>query len=66
MIHESKMFIFNSYYASYHRHTARMIALPMKGEGIWKQPVCVSDFAEGIVKAIVNPDAPGTTYEVVG
>lgn len=40
--------------------------LPMAGEGIWKQPVFVSDLAQGIINAIKEPQASGNTYEAVG
>merc|ERR1712212_360679 len=57
---------FLRYYSGIWRHQGRLLPLPKGGKDIWKQPVYVSDLAQGIVNAMTNPDAPGKTYEAVG
>ncbi|XP_063597479.1 NADH dehydrogenase [ubiquinone] 1 alpha subcomplex subunit 9, mitochondrial-like [Penaeus indicus] len=57
---------FLRYYAGLWRHQGRLLPLPKAGKGIWKQPVYVSDVAQGIINAIKDHDAVGKTYEAVG
>ncbi|XP_076055786.1 NADH:ubiquinone oxidoreductase subunit 39 [Oratosquilla oratoria] len=57
---------FLRYYSGIWRRQGRMVPLPMGGVGIWKQPVYVSDLAQGIVNAVNDHTAAGKTYEAVG
>ncbi|KAK4317915.1 hypothetical protein Pmani_011052 [Petrolisthes manimaculis] len=57
---------FLRYYAGIWRHQGRALPLPNAGKDIWKQPVFVSDLAQGIINAIKEPQAAGNTYEAVG
>lgn len=54
------------YYVGLWRHQGKALPLPKNGKDIWKQPVFVSDFAQGIVAATRDPDTAGKTYEAVG
>jgi NADH dehydrogenase (ubiquinone) 1 alpha subcomplex subunit 9 len=57
---------FLRYYAHIWRRQFRGMPLWYKGERTEKQPVFVSDLAQGIVNAIKDPDAVGKTYQAVG
>uniref|UniRef100_T1JE21 NADH dehydrogenase [ubiquinone] 1 alpha subcomplex subunit 9, mitochondrial n=1 Tax=Strigamia maritima TaxID=126957 RepID=T1JE21_STRMM len=54
------------YYASVYRKEGSFIPMWNKGEGIFKQPVFVSDVAKGIVNAIFDKTAVGRTYQGIG
>lgn len=53
-------------YAHVWRRQFRGMPLWYNGERTEKQPVFVSDLAQGIVNAIKDPDAVGKTYQAVG
>ncbi|KAG0719216.1 NADH dehydrogenase [ubiquinone] 1 alpha subcomplex subunit 9, mitochondrial [Chionoecetes opilio] len=57
---------FLRYYAGLWRHQGKGLPLPKAGKDIWKQPVFVSDLAQGIIAATRDPDTAGKTYEAVG
>ncbi|XP_050722577.1 NADH dehydrogenase [ubiquinone] 1 alpha subcomplex subunit 9, mitochondrial-like [Eriocheir sinensis] len=57
---------FLRYYSGIWRHQGKLLPLPKGGKDIWKQPVFVSDVAQGIVTAIRDPETAGKTYEAVG
>lgn len=57
---------FLRYYAGIWRHQGRLLPLPKAGKDIWKQPVYVSDVAQGIVNAMNDPETAGKIYEAVG
>nr|KAG5693297.1 hypothetical protein BaRGS_011618 [Batillaria attramentaria] len=57
---------FLRYYASYWRRAHGTVPLWKKGEATIKQPVFVSDVAQGVLEAIKDPDAAGKTFELVG
>lgn len=57
---------FLRYYAGLWRHQGLLVPLPKAGKDIWKQPVYISDVAEGIVNVLKERDAAGKTYEAVG
>lgn len=54
------------YYSGIWRHQGKLLPLPKGGKDIWKQPVFVSDVAQGIVTAVRDPETAGKTYEAVG
>ncbi|KAK7478624.1 hypothetical protein BaRGS_00030156 [Batillaria attramentaria] len=55
---------FLRYYARRRAHGT--VPLWKKGEATIKQPVFVSDVAQGVLEAIKDPDAAGKTFELVG
>uniref|UniRef100_U5EV20 NADH dehydrogenase [ubiquinone] 1 alpha subcomplex subunit 9, mitochondrial n=1 Tax=Corethrella appendiculata TaxID=1370023 RepID=U5EV20_9DIPT len=57
---------FLRYYAHIWRRQFRAMPLWYAGERTIKQPVSVSDVAQGIVNAIKDHDAVGQTYQAVG
>jgi len=57
---------FCRYYAHFWRRTFQWLPLWHRGEKTEKQPVYVSDVAQGIINAIRDPDTAGKTYDVVG
>jgi len=57
---------FCRYYAHFWRRMFNEVPLWHKGEKTVKQPVYVSDVAQGIINAIRDPDSAGKTYDVVG
>lgn len=57
---------FLRYYVNFWRRQAQLVPLWDKGEKTVKQPVHVSDVAEGIVAAITDLDSAGKTYQAVG
>ncbi|CAH1786501.1 unnamed protein product, partial [Owenia fusiformis] len=56
------------YYANAARRSRVLNTMPMweKGERTIKQPVFLGDVAEGVINALLDPDAPGKVYEAVG
>lgn len=54
------------YYAHIWRRTFRLMPLWHNGERTIKQPVFVSDVAQGILNAIKDPDAAGKVFQAVG
>lgn len=57
---------FLSHYASYWRHQFRYMPLWHKGERTFKNPVFVSDVAQGILNAARDPDTDGKVYQAIG
>lgn len=58
---------FMCYYANKWRYSGpRCLPLWKGGKETIKMPIHCSDVAEGVLKAISNPDAVGRTYECVG
>lgn len=57
---------FLRYYAHVWRHMFRYMPLWHNGEKTFKQPVYVSDVAQGIANAIKDPDAVGKVFQAVG
>ena len=58
---------FFDYYSSRSRRTLfGEIMLWNRGKGIYKEPVCADNVAEGIVSALMYPQANGQTYDAVG
>lgn len=57
---------FLTYYASFWRRQGPGMPLWKKGEETVKQPVFVSDVAQGILNAARNVDTNGQTYLAVG
>ncbi|CAN7998308.1 unnamed protein product [Ixodes hexagonus] len=57
---------FIRYYVSKIRRNYVWMPVWNKGRGIIKQPVFVSDVAEGVVNAIFDDDNAGETYQAVG
>jgi NADH dehydrogenase (ubiquinone) 1 alpha subcomplex subunit 9 len=57
---------FLRYYAHVWRRQFRGMPLWHKGEKTVKQPVFCSDVAQGIVNAIMDPEAVGQVYQAVG
>jgi len=57
---------FMRYYAHLLRHEMSWMPLWNKGEGIIKQPVFVTDVAQGVINAIADKDAEGKTFQAVG
>ncbi|XP_026462282.1 NADH dehydrogenase [ubiquinone] 1 alpha subcomplex subunit 9, mitochondrial-like [Ctenocephalides felis] len=57
---------FLRYFAHPWRRQIHYMPMWDKGEKAVKQPVYVSDFAQGIVNAIRDPDAVGKTFQAVG
>uniref|UniRef100_A0A0K8TTJ5 NADH dehydrogenase [ubiquinone] 1 alpha subcomplex subunit 9, mitochondrial n=1 Tax=Tabanus bromius TaxID=304241 RepID=A0A0K8TTJ5_TABBR len=57
---------FLRYYAHIWRRQFRSMPLWHKGEKTIKQPVFVSDVAQGIINAIRDPETAGKVYQAVG
>jgi NADH dehydrogenase (ubiquinone) 1 alpha subcomplex subunit 9 len=57
---------FLTHYASFWRRQMRMMPLWKKGEQTFKQPVFVSDVAQGILNASRDVDTNGQTYQAIG
>lgn len=57
---------FLTYYAHVWRRAIRIVPLWHNGEKTFKQPVFVSDVAQGIINAIRDPDAVGKVFQAVG
>ncbi|XP_064480708.1 NADH dehydrogenase [ubiquinone] 1 alpha subcomplex subunit 9, mitochondrial-like [Ornithodoros turicata] len=57
---------FLTYYASPFRRNWNWIPLWKRGKGVYKQPVFVSDVAQGVVNAIFEENNAGATYQAVG
>lgn len=57
---------FLTYYANLWRRQATGMPLWKKGEQTIKQPVFVSDVANGILSIARNPDTNGQTYQAIG
>lgn len=57
---------FIRYYAHVWRRVFRYMPLWHNGENTIKQPVFVSDVAQGIINAIKDPDAVGNVFQAVG
>ena len=57
---------FLTYYASFWRRQGKGMPLWKKGEQTVKQPVFVSDVAQGILNAARNVDTNGRTYQAIG
>lgn len=57
---------FLRYYAHIWRRQFRSMPLWHKGEKTIKQPVYVSDIAQGIINAIRDPETAGKVYQAVG
>lgn len=57
---------FLRYYAHVWRRQLRAMPLWNKGEKTVKQPVYVSDVAQGILNAAKDPDTAGKIYQAVG
>ena len=57
---------FLSYYAAFWRRQFRMVPLWHKGELTFKQPVFVSDVAQGILNIARDPSISGKTYQAIG
>jgi NADH dehydrogenase (ubiquinone) 1 alpha subcomplex subunit 9 len=60
---EDRFFI---YWTHWYRRSNRKILLWNKGRGVYKQPVFVSDVAQGIINSIYDNTAAGKTYDAVG
>jgi len=54
------------YYMSQVRRSIRCMSLWKRGRGVIKQPVFGSDVAKGVLKAVMDPDAAGHTFQAVG
>ncbi|CAL8079298.1 unnamed protein product [Orchesella dallaii] len=57
---------FVKYYAHHWRRFFQWVPLWHRGEKTIKQPVYVSDVAQGVINAIKDPDTAGQTYDLVG
>ncbi|XP_054719772.1 NADH dehydrogenase [ubiquinone] 1 alpha subcomplex subunit 9, mitochondrial-like [Uloborus diversus] len=57
---------FLNYYMNIFRRTWRAMSLWNRGVGIIKQPVYGPNVAKGLVKAAMDPDAAGHTFQAVG
>lgn len=57
---------FIRYYANPWRRQMGMIPLWKRGTETIKMPVFVSNVAEGVVNAILDPETDGNTYDCVG
>jgi len=57
---------FLSHYASFWRRQWRAVPLWHKGEKTFKNPVFVSDVAQGIVNASRDADTDGKVYQAIG
>ncbi|XP_035221421.1 LOW QUALITY PROTEIN: NADH dehydrogenase [ubiquinone] 1 alpha subcomplex subunit 9, mitochondrial-like, partial [Stegodyphus dumicola] len=57
---------FLNYYMNITRRTWRTMSLWKRGKNIIKQPVYYSDVSKGIIKAVMDPDAAGHTFQAVG
>lgn len=54
------------YYMNFFRRTWRFMSLWKRGKGIIKQPVYGPDVGKGIVKAVMDPNAAGHTFQAIG
>lgn len=57
---------FLRHYAAFWRRQGKGMPLWKKGEQTFKQPVFVSDVAQGIVNILRNPDTNGQLYQAIG
>lgn len=57
---------FLTHYAAFWRRQLRGMPLWKKGEETFKQPVFVSDVAQGILNASRDPDTNGQIYQAIG
>ncbi|ODM93835.1 NADH dehydrogenase [ubiquinone] 1 alpha subcomplex subunit 9, mitochondrial [Orchesella cincta] len=57
---------FVKYYAHHWRRFFQWVPLWHRGEKTIKQPVYVSDVAQGVINAIKDPDTAGQTYDLIG
>jgi len=57
---------FMTYYARFLRRTIKSVPLWYRGERTIKQPVYVSDVAQGVINAIRDPESAGKTYDILG
>jgi NADH dehydrogenase (ubiquinone) 1 alpha subcomplex subunit 9 len=57
---------FMRYYAHFWRRTFQWMPLWHRGEKTIKQPVYVSDVAQGVINALRDPESVGKTYDIVG
>jgi len=57
---------FMRYYAHFWRRTFQWLPLWHRGEKTIKQPVHVSDVAQGVINALRDPESAGKTYDIVG
>lgn len=54
------------YWTHWYRRSKRKIVVWNKGKGTFKQPVFVSDVAQGVVNSIYDNTATGKTFDAVG
>ncbi|CAL8147024.1 unnamed protein product [Orchesella dallaii] len=57
---------FVKYYAHHWRRFFQWVPLWYRGERTIKQPVYVSDVAQGVINAIYDQDTAGQTYDIIG